>query len=224
MRRAQSARHHARRSLALGTDDLGVLREADESPEDGLRRQLLEKSRENDKLQATILSLQAQLSERPPIEHIQELEKEYKDLELLLQGTQRENERCMSELERGRNREKMLEQALAKVAGENWQSSLDIAPTSSAIAARAVRRSTLLPRSTAPPNGSSNGSDTSAQPSSQASHESTMAYMDQIRMLILGMEKQIQTREETLTKTIERAEGEKTKYENIRKEVLAEGL
>jgi hypothetical protein len=44
--------------------------------------------------------LQAQLAQRPPLETIQELEKEYKNLELLLQGTQRENERCMAEMER----------------------------------------------------------------------------------------------------------------------------
>lgn len=83
----------------------------------------------------------AQLAERPPIERVQAIEKEYKNLELLLQGTQRENERCMAELERyahthtsiicnrrswfyfsrARQREKVLEQALAKLAGENWQ-------------------------------------------------------------------------------------------------------
>lgn len=50
MRRAQSVRHYARPSLALGTtDDLGVLRE-DESNEDALRRQLLDKDRENDRV------------------------------------------------------------------------------------------------------------------------------------------------------------------------------
>ena len=51
MRRAQSVRHHVRpSSLALGTDDLGVLKEGDESNEDVLRRQLLDKDRENDKV------------------------------------------------------------------------------------------------------------------------------------------------------------------------------
>jgi hypothetical protein len=36
--------------MALGTDDLGVLKEGEESNEDVLRRQLLEKDRENDKV------------------------------------------------------------------------------------------------------------------------------------------------------------------------------
>ena len=49
MRRAQSVRHYARSSLAPGADDLGVLKE-DESVEDVLRRQLLEKDRECDKV------------------------------------------------------------------------------------------------------------------------------------------------------------------------------
>lgn len=100
MRRAQSVRYSRPSSIALCTDDLGVLREDDESNEDFLRRQLLDKDRENDRLQTQIETLQAQLAQRPPLETIQELEKEYKHLELLLQGTQRENERCMTEMER----------------------------------------------------------------------------------------------------------------------------
>ncbi|KAI5115088.1 hypothetical protein M0805_005542, partial [Coniferiporia weirii] len=108
----------------------------EESPEDTLRRQLLSAERENDKLQAQVLALQDQLSQRPPIEQIRELEREYKNLELLLTGTQRENERCMAELERGKNREKMLERELARLAGENWQTSLNIPSANTSIAGR----------------------------------------------------------------------------------------
>lgn len=50
MRRAQSVRNYIRPSLALATDDLGVLCEGDESNEDVLRRQLLEKDRECDRV------------------------------------------------------------------------------------------------------------------------------------------------------------------------------
>lgn len=67
---------------------------------------------------------------------MQELQKEYTNLDILLQGTQRENERCMAEMERyvvwaspscwlsirrGKVREKMLERELEKLAGANWQ-------------------------------------------------------------------------------------------------------
>jgi hypothetical protein len=45
MRRAQSVRTYGRNSLALASDELGALREAGESDEDVLRRQLLEKDR-----------------------------------------------------------------------------------------------------------------------------------------------------------------------------------
>lgn len=126
-RRAQSVRHQTRGSVpTIGSNDLGVLKEiAEESTEVTLRRQLLDKSRENDKvwegfstlvtlinanlaspppppmqLRDQIQALQAQLAQRPPIEAIQELRKEYSNLELILQGTQRENERAMTELER----------------------------------------------------------------------------------------------------------------------------
>ena len=52
MRRAQSVRHYGRSTQAHNTDDLGVLKE-DESVEDVLRRQLLEKDRECDRVRAS---------------------------------------------------------------------------------------------------------------------------------------------------------------------------
>ena len=54
MRRAQSVRHYARPSLALASDDLGMLREGAESDEDVLRKQLIEKDRECDRVRRTI--------------------------------------------------------------------------------------------------------------------------------------------------------------------------
>lgn len=56
MRRSSSARNYVRPSLALATDDLGVLREGDESNEDVLRRQLLEKDRECDRVRGPLPS------------------------------------------------------------------------------------------------------------------------------------------------------------------------
>ncbi|KAG5638920.1 hypothetical protein H0H81_008689 [Sphagnurus paluster] len=206
MRRAQSVRHYPRPSLALGADDLGLLREGDETNEDVLRRQLIDKDRENDKLQTQIQLLQAQLAQRPPLDAVLELEKEYKNLDLLLQGTQRENERCMSELERARTREKMLEREIAKLAGENWQSSLDITsstPTqnmSSNLLGSSIRRTGM----------STTGED-----------QDVGARVEQVRMLILGMEQRLQVREERLTKTIERAEAEGLKFEEGRKTLAA---
>ena len=54
MRRAQSVRHYTRATASAATtgmDDLGVLKEvSEESTEVTLRRQLLEKDRENDKV------------------------------------------------------------------------------------------------------------------------------------------------------------------------------
>ncbi|KAN0100029.1 hypothetical protein V8E55_000013 [Tylopilus felleus] len=222
MRRTQSIRNtHPRTSLSL-TDqpsDLSTVHESSEprSVEDILRKHLLEKERENDKLQSTILSLQTQLASRPPLETILSLEKEYKNLDLILQGTQRENERCMAELERVRTRERALEQALTKLAGENWQTVLDIAPTSATVVARAMG-SSLLNRTTATPPPPSEASD--SPPASQTSIEATLSQMEQIRLLVLGMEQRMQEREEKLTKTIERAEAQELKCEVLRKEVL----
>ncbi|CDO73395.1 hypothetical protein BN946_scf185013.g29 [Trametes cinnabarina] len=237
MRRAQSVRHYGRSSLAVGADDLGVLKE-DESVEDVLRRQLLEKDRECDKLQIQIQSLQAQLAQRPPLETVQALEKEYTNLEILLQGTQRENERCMAELERGKAREKLLERELEKLVGVNWQASpllpfhcamrvkstypqsnLEI-PVAATSAFHARASSLISP-------GKSQPSPPSGQPSANtpqeggASVDATMAYIEQVRLLIIGMEQRLQTREDKLVKHIERAETEGARYEEVRKQSLS---
>ncbi|TFY70902.1 hypothetical protein EVG20_g2106 [Dentipellis fragilis] len=215
MRRAQSVRHYARPSLALGADDLGMLKESpDESNEDVLRRQLLEKDRENDKLQTQIQSLQAQLAQRPPLETIQALEREYKNLELLLQGTQRENERAMTELERGKTREKMLERELSKLAGENWQANLEISPAPPAFVPRSATSFLQAAQ------GLAGSADQSGERGSKPSNEETMAHIEQVRLLILGMEQRLATREDKLTKAMARADSEGTKFEEMRKKVM----
>ncbi|KAI0053466.1 hypothetical protein FA95DRAFT_1552520 [Auriscalpium vulgare] len=206
--------------MAGGFDDLGVLKEnPEEMSEVALRRQLLEKDRENDRLQAQIQGLQTQLAQRPPIERIQAVEKEYHNLELLLQGTLRENERAMVELERGKQREKLLERELSKLAGDNWQTNLEIAPAATSF----VPRSATAFNFTSPQLGfvASPTPDASAPaPPSQASVEATLAHVEQVRLLILGMEQRLQSREESLVKTIEKAEGEGARFDQMRKNVL----
>ncbi|TFK90073.1 hypothetical protein K466DRAFT_517755 [Polyporus arcularius HHB13444] len=219
MRRAQSVRNHARPSLALGADDLGVLKE-DESVEGVLRKQLLDKDRECDRLQIQIQTLQAQLAQRPPLEKVQALEKEYTSLELILQGTQRENERCMAELERGKVREKMLERELEKLAGANWQTNLDIAPSpASGFHARAASLANAGKPHSPAHDKSALSASTSGPSNSEASIEATKAYLEQVRLAILGMEQRMQSREDKLAKHIERAEAEGARFEEIRKQV-----
>ncbi len=58
MRRSQSVRNQPRPSLALISDDLGVLREGDESNEDVLRKQLIEKDRECDRVSRLSVNVQ----------------------------------------------------------------------------------------------------------------------------------------------------------------------
>ncbi|KAJ7737364.1 hypothetical protein B0H16DRAFT_1379662 [Mycena metata] len=234
MRRAQSVRNYGRPSLAIGADDLGVLREGNESNEDVLRRQLIDKDRENDRLQTQVEALQAQLAQRPPIENIQELEREHKSLGLLLDGTQRENERCMAEIERGRAREKMLERELARLAGENWQSMLEIPPAGApTINGRSMlhQRSNTLGAMPSPVLSHAQPQNTTATPPSSEppaavdrqfqleQQQATLAHIEQVRMLIMGMEQRLQTREDKLVKSVERAENEGRRYEQLRSEI-----
>ncbi|KAJ3819137.1 hypothetical protein F5880DRAFT_1490199 [Lentinula raphanica] len=230
MRRSQTVRHHTRASiqLALHTDDLGVLREGDESDADVLRKQLLEKDRECDRLKTTLSLLQSQLSSRPPVEHVQALEREYKDLELLLEGTQRENERCMAEMERMKIREKMLERELARLAGDNWQESLDISPLPPVSLGTLGRssafhqRSNTAPTTTRMDSGHSNTTSSSSfkptiQPSAKPSMDPALlaAHVEKIRMLIMGMETRLSKREEHLQGMVKRAENEGRRWEEV---------
>lgn len=118
MRRAQTFRHQPRHSFNAQADDLGLLKEQDESTEDALRRQLLTKDKDIEKvgylsqnspllqsdalvkLKALVNNLQEQLGQRITAEQHRELLEEMRSQEILLEGTQRENERCMSKLER----------------------------------------------------------------------------------------------------------------------------
>ncbi|KAJ7216367.1 hypothetical protein GGX14DRAFT_358857 [Mycena pura] len=234
MRRAQSVRNYGRPSIAVLADDLGVLQEGNESNEDALRRQLLEKDRENDRLKTQVESLQAQLAQRPSLEVVQALEREYKSLELLLAGTQRENERSMSEIERGKAREKLLEGELSKLAGENWQSALDIAPAGgSTMNGRSVfhQRSNTLSSHPSPILSHAQAQNTTVaspvgEPSNPAQRQlridqqqATLAHIEQVRMLIMGMEERLQAREDKLVKSVERAENEGRRFEELRREI-----
>jgi len=48
-----------------------------------------------------------------------------------------------------------------------------------------------------------------------------LAHIEQIRLLILGMEQRLQGREDKLVKTIDKAEAETAKFEGIGGKVLA---
>ncbi|PPQ89981.1 hypothetical protein CVT25_009620 [Psilocybe cyanescens] len=259
MRRAQSVRNNARPSLALAADDLGVLREGDESNEDVLRRQLLEKDRECDRLQMTITALQTQLAQRPPIEEVQRLQKEYKNLDLILQGTQRENEKCMADIERAKAREKMLERELTRLAGDNWQANLEI-PASSAMSLRSssgvsgglnmlhqrsntisspisfsiarnhsptpsLKSNAIPPRSSeSPAPSSSSAIQQQDREQREAQRQAALAQIEQVRMLILGMDQKLDVREDKLTKMLERAEEEGRRYETKVAEARTAGV
>lgn len=59
-------------------------------------------------------------------------------------------------------------------------------------------------------------------PNAQSSDaESTKAYLDQVRLLILGMEQRLKDREEKLAKAVETAETEGARYEEARRKALA---
>ncbi|KAF9654408.1 hypothetical protein BDM02DRAFT_149996 [Thelephora ganbajun] len=229
MRRAQSVRGYTngRSSLQLATDDMGTLTEGDERPEDGLRKKLLEKDRENDKLRTQIQMLQVQLSQRPPVEAVQELQREYKNLELLLQGTQRENERCMGELERSKMQVKHLEQALTDLAGPNWKNNIAIPALSAgrldSPTRPASRSAHSRDRSSTSGLGAMNANSQNQQQSEQQkkSVEATIAYIEQVKLMILGIDQKLESKEAEVAAGIKHAQAESSRFEEMRKQVLS---
>ena len=50
-----------------------------------------------------------------------------------------------------------------------------------------------------------------------------LAQIEQVRMLILGMEQRLQVREKKLVKAVERAEDEGRRFETLRSEIISAG-
>ncbi len=170
---------------------------------------------------------------------------------------------------RAKTRIQLLEKELSRLAGENWQSSLDIAPVAPFTARRKHHRSSTMssmassimgPTSRHSPSPSpapfsnnskildqsadlGNASNTffadpdstilgsSGQPDDRSildgrslhpavqSREATLAHIESIRLLVLGIEQRLQTREEKLVKTVEKAENEGKKFEAYKQEL-----
>jgi hypothetical protein len=55
---------------------------------------------------------------------------------------------------------------------------------------------------------------------SKASVEGTMAHVEQVRLLVLGMEERLRAREEKLAKTMEKADQESHRFEVLSKDAL----
>ncbi|KAG8966193.1 hypothetical protein FRC03_012311 [Tulasnella sp. 419] len=111
----------------FGHDNTTILGESEEvAVASRLREELMASEREREKLNNLVASLQAQLAARPPLAQVQKIKDDFHELELLLQGTLRENERCMGEIEKGRRRERLLETELARLVGDNWMETLNL--------------------------------------------------------------------------------------------------
>jgi hypothetical protein len=59
-----------------------------------------------------------------------------------------------------------------------------------------------------------------ADGTAKVSGEATLAQVEQVRLLVLGMEERLRVREEKLVKTMEKADQESHRFETLRKDVL----
>jgi hypothetical protein len=126
----------------------------------------------------------------------------------------------------------MLEKELARLAGDNWQvnalsfdlparpslnaplqSVLDIStsPFASRPTGHGHRSTSSITSLASPPPASA-----PAQSAAEAA-----AHVEQVRLLVLGMEQRLQEREERLQRSIERAQEEGQRFEQMRREVLS---
>lgn len=124
----------------------------------------------------------------------------------------------------------MLERELTKLAGDNWQvrpTRLFHCPTSTHVLSQEMLEISPSPASATVPTralfgrrGSVSNASQTGEPSS-ATNEATLAQMEQVRLLVLGLDQRMQAREGSLVQIIQRAEGEVAKFEELRKTVLA---
>jgi hypothetical protein len=68
---------------------------------------------------------------------------------------------------------------------------------------------------------SRNTSSPAPSPASKEETKATLSHIEQVRLLILGMEERVQVREQKLVKSMEKAEREGGRFEKMRKEVLS---
>ncbi|KIO25505.1 hypothetical protein M407DRAFT_25212 [Tulasnella calospora MUT 4182] len=120
-----------RRDGSTSVLDLSTKFESDELEENPvvaqMRMELRDAQKEIERLTTLATNLQTQLAARPPLTKVQALEREHQQLELLYHSTQRENQLCMTELEKGKRRERILEGELSKLVGDNWMDTLNLA-------------------------------------------------------------------------------------------------
>ncbi|EUC59218.1 cytochrome P450 family protein, putative, partial [Rhizoctonia solani AG-3 Rhs1AP] len=215
MRRSNSIRPSTSRSQTLlantvtnSTDDVTAYLDESSANINEIvqsRTTIGERDREIAKLKDHITTLTQVVNSRPPLEQVQALQKEYQNLELILQGTQRENERCMAELEKSKRREKTMEAELAKVYGDDWANHLGMATSSPSIS-RALPITANV-RQSPPPQETNDG------PSNAAINE----HLEAVRMLVLGMDAKLAEREVRIGKEMARAEEEGQRAASARK-------
>lgn len=102
----------------------------------------------------------------------------------------------------GKTREKMLERELARLAGENWQSNLNLdLPHNSS----AVSLSLKAPQRSAG----------STSQDSSADSVVTAEMLEKVKLLVMGMERRLEIRKEKLTTAMAEAKTEAQKYDDL---------
>ena len=141
---------------------------------------------------------------------------------------------------------KHLEQALTDLAGPNWKG-LSFPPRMVVEGRRSDERGFLEQNNIAIPVLSTGRLDSPTRPASRSAHskdrssgsgpgananqqqseqqrksiEGTIAQIEQIKLMILGMDQRLESREAEIAANIKRAQGESNRFEEMRKQVLS---
>jgi hypothetical protein len=117
----------------------------------------------------------------------------------------------------------MLEQELEKLVGANWQ--VCVFPLSIKLRLTVlqnslnIQQSSVMGRRLADMSTASLPSEDSGP--SRASVESTIAHVEQVRLMILGMEQRLEAREAELAANVRKAQAESSKFEEMRTQILS---
>jgi hypothetical protein len=121
----------------------------------------------------------------------------------------------------------MLERELEKLAGVNWQVCYFFASFDHNTGLLIVKQNALgISSSSLIGRGGSEDSPKRPETSlpsndSSVSIEATLAHLEQVRLMVLGMEQRLDLREAELATNIHKAQAQSTKFEEMRKQILA---
>lgn len=105
----------------------------------------------------------------------------------------------------------MLERELTRLCGDNWQTVLELPPHN------ASPNSIASPRNVLPSGRFGSATSGDSEPENPADKAATLARIEQIKLMVMGMEQRLEIRKEKLSKNMAEALEKEHRYQDLAK-------